>query len=413
MKRLLAAVLLAARCLSASESVTDEAWFPILAWGPTSWFTPEGRELVQEDFDLMKECGFTIAGFAGPEHLDMIAAAGLKTYFWDNALASANLADPADPALPGLVADAVARVGDRPEVIGFFLRDEPSGAELAALGVLSSEVQKQAPGMIPYINLFPNGVSEERLGCPYEAYLERYTDLCRMPFLSYDFYSLPRNREEEISDSYWLNLDQARNAALRAGIPFYYCTMGVTHFRHRRPTRDDLNFEIYSALLYGARGLAVFTYFTPAIGNYRDAPISEFGERTPVWYDLRSVLKSVHNRAALLNSLESTAVYHIPCLEREKGTRGPDENSLLVSVSDDGDGRFAVGEFVHRITGRKYIMILNKDLNDSHSLNLKWRGDVPSAVEINPASRRDEWHPFVGEERWAAPGHALLLRLTY
>ena len=397
----------------AAEAPRNDDWFPILAWGPTHWFTPEGRELTQRDFELMKECGFTIAGFAPFKHLDMIARAGLKTYYWDRALAEAKGLDGNDfSAYPALVADAVARVRDRPEVIGLFLRDEPTARSFRGLGALSAEIRRQAPHLVPYINLYPNTVSSEHLGCSYEEYLKRYTEMCGVPFLSYDFYSLPADRRAPISDRYWLNLEQARTAAKRAGIPFYYCTLGVALFDLRQPTLDDLNFEIYSALLYGARGLAIFTYFTPPNGNYREAAISEFGGRTRVWYDLQKVLKSVHNRAALLNNLKSVAVYHIPRVSRELGTRGPDGKSLLVGVSDDSDARFAVGEFVHRTTGQTYLMILNKDLNHSHPIKLKWRGASPAKVEINPASRKDSWRKFAGEECWLAPGHAHILRIS-
>ena len=411
---MLALLLGALGAISAAETPSNDEWFPILAWGPTVWFTPEGRELTQRDFDLMKECGFTIAGFAPLKHLDMIARAGLKTYCWDDPLADAKRLDGGiDSAVCSkLVADAVAKVRGRPEVIGFFLRDEPVARSFRGLGALSAEIRRQAPHLVPYINLYPNTVSSKHLGCSYEEYLKQYTETCNMPFLSYDFYSLPADRHAPISDRYWLNLEQARNAAERAGIKFYYCTLGVTMFNHRQPTLDDLNFEIYSALLYGAKGLAIFTYFTPPIGNYREAAISEFGERTRVWYDLQKVLKSVHNRAALLNDLKSVAVYHIPRVSREQGTRGPDERSLLVGVSNDPDARFAVGEFVHRSTGQVYIMILNKDLNVSRPIDLKWRNAPPAKVEINPASRKNVWHLLTGEECWIAPGHAHLLRVS-
>ena len=410
---MLALLLGALGAISAAETPSNDEWFPILAWGPTNWYNPEGRELTQRDFDLMKECGFNIAGFAPFKHLDMIARAGLKTYYWDTPLADAKGLDGNDfAAYPKLVANAVAKVRGRPEVIGFFLRDEPVARSFRGLGALSAEIRRQAPHLVPYINLYPNTVSSKHLGCSYDEYLKQYTETCNMPFLSYDFYSLPTDRYAPISDRYWLNLEQARNAAERAGIKFHYCTLGVTHFRHRQPTLDDLHFEIYSALLYGAKGLAIFTYFTPPIGNFREAAISEFGERTQVWYDLKKVLKSVNNRAALLNNLRSIAVYHIPHVSRELGTRGPDERSLLVGVSDDSDARFAVGEFVHQGTGQVYIMILNKDLNVSHSINLKWRNGAPAKVEINPASRKNEWHLLTGEECWIAPGHAHLLRVS-
>ena len=72
-----------------------------------------------------------------------------------------------------------------------------------------------------------------------------------------------------------------------------------------------------------------------------------------------------------------------------------------------------MGEFVHKETGDIYIMILNKDLNNSYPIDLKWQGKTPVTVEINPASRKGEWHHFAGEEKWIAPGHAHLLRVTF
>ncbi len=405
--------LLAAVFASFSSLIAGSDWFPILAWGPTDEFPPEGRELVQEDFDLMKECGFTIAGFASEKYLDMIAKAGLKTYLYDPDMVwvAFNVKEPTD--FSEFVAKTIEKIKNRPEVIGIYLRDEPEADDLAVLGALSSEIRKQAPELDPYINLYPNGVSDERLGCTYTEYLQKYIEICNMPWLSYDFYSLPNDRNEELSDSYWLNLHQVRTATMAAGIPFYYCTLGVSHFNYRQPTLDDLHFEIYSALLYGAKGIAIFTYFTPVRGNFRNGPINEFGDRTQVWYDLKSVLKSVHNRASLLNDLESKAVYHIPHIKREKGTRSPDENSLLKKVSNDRNARFAVGEFVHKETGDIYIMILNKDLNRSYVIDLEWQGREPVSVEINPASRKGEWHNFAGEEKWIAPGHAHLLRVKF
>ncbi len=392
---------------------TPDEWFPVLAWGSTAWSAPEGRATVQEDFDLMKECGITIAGFSLPEQLDMVAKAGLKTYFYAPAVQLVNFHEPDYDSFPQIVAEAVAQCKDRPEVIGIYLCDEPRVQGLPAVAALRREMQKQAPELVPYINLFPNTLSEKSLGGTYDEYLDKYIEYCDMPYISYDLYSLPEDRFAPLSENYWLNMEQVRAKALEKGIDFHFCTLGVSHFNYRQPTLDDMHFQVWSALLYGAKGLALYTYFTPPLGNYREAPINEYGDRTQLWYDLRKVLKGVHNRAAILNKLESRAVYHIPVIEREKGTRGPDGNSLLTGVSDGDGARFAVGEFVHTETGETYIIILNKDLNNSYPVNLKWQGKEPAKVEINPASRKGEWHDFAGEEKWIAPGHAHLLKVTF
>jgi hypothetical protein len=86
---------------------------------------------------------------------------------------------------------------------------------------------------------------------------------------------------------------------------------------------------------------------------------------------------------------------------------------ILAGISDMDGARFAVGEFVHSETGETYIIILNKAFNRSFPINLKWQGKVPASVEINPQSRKGEWHNCAGEEKWVAPGHAILLKVTF
>ena len=222
----------------------------------------------------------------------------------------------------------------------------------------------------------------------------------------------PGRTETDRNDGWWKNLADAREAAVRHGVSFQLCMLTVGHLPYRIPTEDDLFFEAFSGLLYGAKGLQFFTYFTPDLGNYRSAPIDLWGHRSPTWYALRNVLCSVHALAPVLNQLDSTAVYHFQPGEPLKREDAPGENSIIRGVSGAG-ASLAVGEFRHRQTGDAYVMILNKDLKNSIGIGgLQWRNQ-PTEIRVVSQQRPDKLTWFSGEGTWLAPGHAILLKVSW
>ena len=50
-----------------------------------------------------------------------------------------------------------------------------------------------------------------------------------------------------------------------------------------------MRFQVYTSLAYGARGLAYFKYFTPAVGNYRNGPIDPFGHEWLIGHSIEEV----------------------------------------------------------------------------------------------------------------------------
>src|SRR5947209_288135 len=78
-------------------------------------------------------------------------------------------------------------------------------------------------------------------------------------------------------------------AARKYHLPFWNIVLSVGHFSYREPTAADFKFQVYSSLAYGAKGIAYFTYFAPAVGNYRMAPIDQFGNETANWQNMRYV----------------------------------------------------------------------------------------------------------------------------
>ena len=159
-----------------------------------------------------------------------------------------------------------------------------------------------------------------------------------------------------VRNGFWQNLEQVHAASRASGVPFCSIVLSVGHFNYREPTRADLRFEVYSALAYGARGIAYFTYFAPPTGNYRGAPMDQFGNPTPAWHNMQNVNLQVQKLAPMLLQLTCNDTHHFTNIP--EGAHGPRPTSL-VTACDGGD--FVCGEFTHHDRSR-YVLLTNKDV---------------------------------------------------
>jgi hypothetical protein len=391
-----AATVFAATAAVHGAEKKDEAFFPVMAWNSVPSTDPAVLK-------KMSDCGFTVAGFATKDQLDAVHAAGMKAivsdprvggYDWNNV-------DAADARKK--VSALVAEVNAHPAVFGYYLRDEPVAALFPGLEKVASVVRELAPGKWPYINLFPNYANVAQLGAPtYEAYLDQFIETCHPPVLSYDHYALLDTGG--LRENYWQNLEQMRAAARKAKAPFWNIVLANAHFDYREPTAADLRFEVYSTLAYGGRGLSYFTYFAPAVGNYRAAAIDQFGNETPTWRNLQNINLQIKKLAPTLLKLTSDEVYHFGTIAT--GCDGPSDKSLLA----DGIEPFAVGDFTHA-DGSRWVMIVNRDVIKSHVPAFSYRKQPTRVQMLSPYT--GELTAWEGEQTWLAPGAAVLLRLDY
>ncbi|MBP5300706.1 MAG: hypothetical protein J6Y80_04810 [Victivallales bacterium] len=390
-------------------------WFPVCAWGFNKEHAPE---LTQEVFDTMAECGITIAGFANSrEELDMIQKAGMVAWILDDDYHGTFWKgyDGEKVDWWEAASNLVAKYSDHPALYGYYIVDEPKLDHFPIVADASDMLRLADPAHERYINLNPNYAPNGYLGTRgYAAHLDEFILQVRPNWFGYDYYNLmePGSSQDE-RPTWWQNLADAREAAIRHGIPFQLCVLTVGHLPYRIPSEDDLFFEVFSGLLYGAKGLQFFTYFTPDIGNYRSAPIDLWGHRTQTWYALRNTLCAVHALAPILNQLDSTAVYHLQNSERLPREDEPGAQSLLSGFSGNTRAGLAIGEFRHRKTGETYVMILNKNLDNSISIGgLNWR-KKPTEIRVVSQQKPEKFTWFAGEGTWLAPGHAILLKVAF
>jgi len=378
--------------------------FVVMGWGAA---IPDPEQL-----QWMKAAGLNVAGFGKVKDLQVFETAGLQVFVSDPRANGYNFDQPLKESEVRRNLESLAKdVGNSPAVIGFMLRDEPHAKAMPSLGMVSRLLQEIMPGKWPYVNLFPSRVSAERMGVPkYEDYVKLLVNTIRQQFLSYDNYSLVKG---EMLDSFYSNLEVVRRLSLETQTPFWNCVLSTTHFNYMENTDATYHLQAYATLAHGGRGIQYFGYYTWSHGNYRLGPVDPFGHRTASWDMLRRINNQIHALAPTLKRLKSTGVFHYPDVPPE--CRSLIESKLVESVEmtqrfvvPPVQGRFLLGE-LEGPHGRPYLMLVNKDLNNSFRYKINLRGAGKKLIHISPYSGIEE--PFGFEMDWIAPGAGHLFRV--
>lgn len=377
--------------------------FALMAWGASP---SNARQL-----DLMKQAGLNISGFCAPDQLDAVHAAKMSCLVTDpraNAYTWTQMPDRTE--IRSEIDSLVKEVKGHPAALGFFLRDEPEASMFPGLGEVESALRKAMLGALLYVNLLPNYGTPKRMGAPtYEAYVQKFLQDVHPPMLSYDDYSLFNGK---MLSRFYTNLGSIRSAALKAGIPFWNVILSDTHFTYTDPSIATLRLQAYSTLAYGGRGIEYFTYYAPAVGNYRLAPIDQFGHRTPTWYMLRNINDQVRELAPWLNKLHSTGVYHsAPLPTGAKPIAGSHlVKQILAATYQDPPvpAEYFIGEFKDA-QGHSFLMLVNKSLKYSfqYVIHLKQKGK--HLAQISPYTGQIESRGI--ENDWLAPGAGALFEV--
>jgi hypothetical protein len=211
---------------------------------------------------------------------------------------------------------------------------------------------------------------------------------------------------------FYTNMAAIRRASQKAGIPFWNVILANSHFSYMEPTGATLRLQAYSTIAYGGRGIEYFTYFSPKIGNFRLAPVDQFGHRTATWYKLQRLNYQIRELAPWLIKLHSTGVYHSAPLP--EGAEPIAKSSLIKQVrattfqSPPVAPEYLIGEFRDG-EGHPFLMVVNKSLKYSirYAIDLKDRDR--HLVMVSPYT--GQLVSFAGEMNWLAPGAGALLEV--
>lgn len=317
-----------------------KGFFPITYWCPPPAEDARYKEAADAGFNL---------AFNGD--LDLAQKYNMKCLVADpRVIAAVN--KPGPETDKGLDA-AVAEHAKHPAFWGFYLKDEPSATKFDDLAHVNQYLLAKAPDCVPFINLFPTYASQKQLGTPtYAEHVERFMTEVKPRVLSYDHYALMEGGTER--EDYFRNMEIIRAAGLKHDVPTWFIFLITPHFNYRDPSEGDLRWQVYTALTYGYKGLAYFTYWGVNDKRFGEAIISRDGKRTGRYYLASKINAEINAVGPLLATLTSRAVYHFAD-ELPEGTHGPDKGSW-VQRAEGGD--VVLGELVGP-TGKTYLFVSN------------------------------------------------------
>ena len=183
-----------------------------------------------------------------------------------------------------------ARYRSRPGFLGYYLGDEPSQAEFAALGRYFFEFRARDPAHPAWNNLLGRAAFSSRLA--FEYYVRAYVAATRPAVLCDDQYDfLAAGDRLQFTE----NIATLSSVARENGLPFWGIILLIRHGSYRAVTDGMLRWQVAQWLAYGAHGIGYFTYWTPAPDpamNWQPAMIEwGTGNRTP-YYDMVRTLNA-------------------------------------------------------------------------------------------------------------------------
>lgn len=270
----------------------------------TYWAGPAITDSVARQ---MAEGGFNLI-WCNESELETAQRHGLRALLTDPLLLPANLDRPADRAR---LDELIARVKAHPALYAYFLTDEPSTAQFAALGRLVAYLRERDPEHLAYINLFPTYASNEQLGTrgdtvtAYEEHLRQYLEKVKPSLISYDHYQFTTKGD---SAQYFLNLAIIRRTAQTAGVPFLNIVQASSWAPSMRvPNGDETRYLVYTSLAYGAQGISYYVY---RAANHKGGIANADGTPTPIYDSLKVLNREFVTVAAQLQPLRSLGIYH-------------------------------------------------------------------------------------------------------
>jgi len=330
-----------------------------------------------------------------------------------NKLAMLNMADSvglkmivADDRINGSDAQITAMLNtynSHPAVMGYFIKDEPTVAQLSDAATRYGKVLSYDPSKLPHVNLFPSYATGALGSVNYENdYVQQWINLAgaaNLKYLSMDNYPFLSNGQFR-QDPYFHDLDVIRRLGLRYHIKTsaYLQSVGVVG-TYRRPNTDELRFSAYSTLAYGVKIPVWFTYWTPVSSTevFTDAIIDPTGAKTNLYDPFRILNAELKQTGRTLMQLDAVAVYHSGTTLPAGAAAIP--ASFMVKPSDPS-ANLMMTHFVNPVDGKEYVMVVNKSfstaLNATFSTgstitNVQWisktNGDAV-ATDFNPATHQ-------------------------
>ncbi len=266
---------------------------------------------------------------------------------------------------PEQIRENAASYSEYPAVRGFYLCDEPADPNIYANAYRA--IREAAPHLDGRLNF----IHMTAVGNPIDYY-RKIGDWASLTnavnteptYLMYDYYPFLYSDAPFDYDLYFEQFEILHELGLRNGNPTaYYVQSAYTPdypfnpANMRMPTAVENRFQIYSALAYGFKQLSYFTWVTGIV--------TEQG----VVNDCYSYMAEVNHEALALGptlvKCDAVDVYMTQNAYRSTELLPQD---YVITVAENGNADMICSRFVHKETGRNYLMFVNNDMTSEQSL---------------------------------------------
>jgi hypothetical protein len=218
------------------------------------------------------------------------------------------------PELESDTKKTILRFKEHPANGGYFIKDEPTASLIPRYKKLVNIIESIDSTHFCYINLFSNQYSASTLESnDYRDYVSRYVNEMPLKFLSFDHYPIMGNF---ISPIWYQNLEIIKDIADNNRIPFWAFALTTSHSGYPIPNMNHLRLQTYSNLLYGAKGIQYFTYWTlkSKRWDFNSGPIDENGNKTKVYNCIQKMNNEICNLSSIFLSCKVVKISHFGIL---------------------------------------------------------------------------------------------------
>ena len=289
-----------------------------------------------------------------------------------------------------LLDDAIGKYRDDPNLIGYYICDEPFPTAFQNIAKIVQKIKEKDPIRVTFVNLWPyfkDDLGEGRdIGD--DTYLEDFIRITHIKLLCsdrYNFYGDGQGNVWDDNEQYFAQLARLRQHALAHHIPFCNIiqavgTIGTSEggpgcveteehecLNWRTPGRAEHRWLVYSSLAYGVHGIIWFHW------DGEDWGVVQNPDRDAVYSSLQSINAEISILKEIMLHLTTTAVFHTD----DTHAAGGEGNGCQIHVLDDTP--LLVGFFREEDGEKeKYFMLMNKN----------YSGAVSPQISITPRLAR-------------------------
>lgn len=289
---------------------------------------------------------------------------------------------------------------------GIYCKDEARVEDLDELGKAHQLIfdynEQNNTNLIAYSNMHPYWTGADQgfysndysiKEYDYEDMIRGFLDKGKLPYLSYDRYSLLGTTEDTtgtLDQGWFMNLALIRGWAEEYEIPFWVCLpVGGWDNYYKAPNESEFLWLVNSALACGAKGIEYFPGVMPTAENYMASDHGDLGlvawdgQKTQYYYyskkateQIKACQKYLMNAASVGimvdvgNSPDSNISNDFPFTMKEGYTFLLDSFREVQSISDNA----LVGCFDYN--GKTMLYVMNNSLDeDTEEVALKFDGN--------------------------------------